>query len=129
MTISDYIQILNRRVFFWPGTETGPIKDGERMAQRHKESGIILRMQTTSLFEFNRHILPVFSPHNTGAAWCENGKKSHRGNSSFLLCEQFMEPAVNVAEVSFAGTINLPEDTYFTSSLGNPWRAIKVEGE
>jgi hypothetical protein len=124
LTLPNYIQILNRRVFFWPGTEAGPIKDGERMAQRHKESGITLRIPTSSLFEFNCHLLPAFSLHNTGAAWCENGKKSHRGVNSFFTFEQFVGPIANVAEVSFEGTINLPKDTSFASNLGGPWRII-----
>ena len=120
-TLADYVETLNRRVFFWPGTEIGPTSDGERMALLEGEAGVMLRMPTSSLLDFNRHVLPIFSPHNTGAAWLENKKKSHRGDRSFLLCEQYIESADTIVEVSFEGAINLPYDTSVAPCLEGPW--------
>lgn len=121
-TLSRYVQALNSRVFFWPGTETGPVEDGARMVERQKGMGAaILRVPTLSLFRLNRHLPPSFSPHNTGAAWCEEGGKSRRGDNSFLLCDQFEGSGVSVAEVSFEGTIELPPDTLVALSLNGPY--------
>jgi hypothetical protein len=125
LSLSDYIRTLNRRVFFWPGTEIGPIKDGERMALRENGTGVILRAPTASILEYNHHILPWFSPYNTGVAWLENGKKSYRGDKSFLLCEQYIEPANKITEVSFEGIVNLPSHTLIASSLRGPWLSIE----
>lgn len=124
-TLFDYVQALNRRVYFWPGTETGLLEDGKKLILSQKTKGsAILRIPTSSLFTINGHVPSFFSPHNTGAAWCEDGKKSHRGSGSFLSCDQFKEDATNVVEAGFEGTTKLPSDTLAALSLRGPWERI-----
>lgn len=125
MTLGDYVHDLNRRVYFWPGTESGPLEDGKRMISTQKEKGAgILRIPTASLFALNEHVPSFFSPHNTGAAWCKDGKKSHRGEGSFLSCDQFKEAPADVIEAGFEGTTKLPSDTVVAAALTGPWKSI-----
>lgn len=124
-TLFDYVQALNKRVYFWPGTISGPVEDGRKMALRQNDKGtVILRIPTASLFKSNVHVPFFFSSHNTGAAWIENGKKSRRGKDSFLSCVQFKEDAAEVNEAGFEGTTDLPKDTFVSLSFGGPWRLL-----
>src|SRR5438105_13028460 len=71
---ADYVQYLNARVFFWPGTDVGPIASGRNHFARYRsERPAILRLRALDLFQANAPRHPEFAKFNTGAPRQNNG--------------------------------------------------------
>jgi O-acetyl-ADP-ribose deacetylase (regulator of RNase III) len=122
--LEDYVSCLNSRVFFWPGTASGPVDDGVRMCHRAAAGSIILRVPTRSLVSANPAAEVYISTCNTGAAWLDNGRKSRRGREVFELVNGFSGNPASIQEISFVTDIRLPTDTTNSASVTGPWHAL-----
>src|SRR5262249_40221375 len=56
--------------------------------------------------------------------WVGEGKKSQRGIDVFQRAESFAEPPEKIEEVSFRGSVNLPEDSECSTGIGQRWRSL-----
>ena len=111
-TFEDFVEALNARVFFWPGTDSGPIRQGENHFARYQcERPALLRCGFQSLVSANPSVEPLFCPYNSGAPRTVNRKKSPRGPNTFLKACDFQRTSCKVVEVTFIGGIVLPPDT------------------
>lgn len=121
----DLVELINRRVFFWPGTESGPIKYGTSHFRRYRaEHPVILRLQFRSLLQANPMAEPKFCRYNSGSPRCSSGNKSPRGPEIFLRAEEFEGTPSSVVEVTFESPITLPANTTIAECPIGPWRPI-----
>jgi hypothetical protein len=118
----DFVEYLNRRIFFWPGWNSGPISYGLRhFAHYRDEDPIILRVAFESLLRANPSAIPLFCRYNSGSPRCSYGKKSPRGPNTFVEAGRFAEAPSKVVEVTFDTKIVLPGDTEFAARPTGPW--------
>ena len=121
----DVIESINRRVFFWAGTDAGPIAQGVRHFGRYRtEHPVILRVSFRSLLQLNPHTEPKFCRYNSGSPRTSNRKKSPRGPDTFMGAETFDGTASAVVEVTFEEPIMLPSDTMVGKGPKGPWQGL-----
>jgi len=121
----DFVEHLNRRIFFWPGSDVGPISYGMRHFQRYRrERPLILRVDFDSLLRSNPAANPLFCRYNSGSPRCSNGKKIPRGPHMFVSTADFVEAPSRVVEVTFDIQIVLPPNTEFSERPTGPWRLL-----
>jgi hypothetical protein len=124
-TFEDLVEVLNDRVFFWPGNANGPISYGLRHFERYQdENPIIIRVPTESLFAANSETPPRFCRYNSGSPRCSNGIRSPRGPDTFLSADEFDGTPSTVVEVTFDTEIILPVGTHFGTHPSGPWRKL-----
>ena len=124
-TFEDFVESLNRRSFFWPGTAAGPISYGYRHFERYRnEAPVILRLTLDSLLLANPSTQPLFCRYNSGSPRCSNGVRSPRGPDTFLLAADFNRTPSEVVEVTFDSEITLPAVTEVGSRPSGPWRCL-----
>src|SRR3989442_684976 len=64
-SFAEFVEHLNQHVFFWPGTETGPIDYGVRHFQRYSsEQPVIFRVRYLSTRAENPDAEPLFCKYN-----------------------------------------------------------------
>lgn len=132
-----FVQKLNELVFFWPGTEDGPMNHGRRHFERYKrerEDVVMIRVKTKSLFDANKDAAPRFSRYNSGspryaparpgAGGAAKGKPSLRGEQTFRTADVFPHAPSRVVETVYPGSVILPEDSEFGSAPGGPWKPL-----
>src|SRR5690606_13880605 len=101
-TFPDLVQYLNEHVYFWPGTDQGPIPSGLRHFQRYRnEDAIVLCIRSEALFNVNPNVAPLFSRYNSGAPRCTGGKGSPRSARTFLAPSCFDGTPSKVVEVVY----------------------------
>jgi hypothetical protein len=123
--LEDFIESLNQRVFFWPGTGDGPIDYGIRHFQRYQaECPAILRVALQSMLSANPSVAPRFCRFNSGSPRCSHGRKSPRGPDVFLLTEDFSGTPSDVVEVTFDAEISIPIDSELGISPQGPWNSM-----
>jgi hypothetical protein len=121
-SFEDFLESLNRKIFFWPGKSTGPIRSAIRYFARYKhERPVILRIAIQSLLQTNPGAAPRFSAYNSGSPRCVSGVKSPRGPATFRSDEEFVRRPSQVVEVTFAGSITIPTDTQIGNCPSGPW--------
>jgi hypothetical protein len=121
----DVIQMLNERVFFWPGTEGGPISYGLRHFERYAgEKPVILRILSQDMFDKNEDQEPQFCPYNSGSPRCSNGLGSPRGPKTFVTCEVAEFTASKVVEVTYVLKALLPRKVEISDCPQGPWRPL-----
>lgn len=126
-TFDSFVECLNRRVFFWPGTVSGPISYGTRHFARYRgEHPIILRVLMESVLAVNPATRPLYCGYNSGSPRCSYGNKSRRGASTFLPAGDFKGPPSKVVEVTFQEPITLPADTQYGRHPSGPWRPLDM---
>jgi hypothetical protein len=124
-TFDRFVESLNRRIFFWPGTVHGPISYGMRHFERYEEEGpIILRVLFQSLLAANPSAEPRYCGYNSGSPRCSYGNKSPRGVSTFLRADEFGGTPSKVVEVTFNEPMILPADTKYGRHPSGPWRSL-----
>jgi uncharacterized protein DUF7002 len=120
----DFIESLNSRVFFWPGTSSGPIPHGVRHFNRYaNEDPVIIRIPSTSLISENA-TPPRFCAYNSGSPRCSNGDKSPRGPNTFVEAAAFTRLASQVVEVTFENAVTIPSGAEYGFNLGGPWQPL-----
>jgi hypothetical protein len=125
LTFEGLVETLNRRVFFWPGNDSGPIGYGVRHFQHYEhEHPIILRVEFESLLRANPSANPLFCHYNSGSPRCSYGKKSPRGTTTFVSAADFGGTPSQVVEVTFENEIILPPNTMFATRLSGPWEPL-----
>lgn len=121
-SFEEFVESLNRRVFFWPGTTKGPISYGLRHYERYRqESPVLLRINYQSLVQVNPSAVPLFCRYNSGSPRCSNGRKSPRGPDTFVPTTDFKGTPSQVVEVTFSSEIELPAHTKFGTKPNGPW--------
>jgi Family of unknown function (DUF7002) len=110
-TFEDFIESLNRRVFFWPGTHAGPIPMGSNHFGTYRDhDSVVLVLDTAALFDENPNLQPEFCKYNSGSPRCNAGKGVPRGPQTFLSRDKFPWRGSDVKEVTFASAVALPRD-------------------
>ncbi len=121
------VGLLNDLVFFWPGTERGPIKPGQghfALYEKQGEELVILRVPTAALLAANEPRTPLVSRCNSGAPSRFQAPGAPRGGSTFLpLAEAPFAPS-NAVELVFEGHARLPDETLIGPTPQGPWRAL-----
>jgi hypothetical protein len=121
--LDDLVEYVNRRVFFWPGSLSGPIEYGSNHFARYAaERPIVFRVKLQSLLGANPGLMPQFSRYNTGAARQNQGKPIPRGPQTFAVAGRFKSSRAEVKEVAFSAAVQLPLDAEQASGLHGPWR-------
>lgn len=124
-SFEEFIESLNRRIFFWPGSSRGPISYGVRHFDRYqRELPVIVRIGFDSLVLANPGAEPRYCGYNSGSPRCSNGVKSPRGPETFLSAAEFRRTPSQVVEVTFDGSITLPTDAQFGTTPAGPWRPL-----
>ncbi len=124
-TFEDFVESLNSRVFFWPGTAAGPISYGIRHFERYRNEGpSILRLTLASLLSANTFANAMFCRYNSGSPRCSYGVRSPRGPQTFLPAAEFEGTPGQVVEVTFDSELALPSDTEVGSCPSGPWRSL-----
>lgn len=122
-TFEDFVEHLNERVFFWPGTSSGPISYGVRHYERYRgEAPAILRVATADLIEENGHSPPLFCRYNSGSPRCSNGRKSPRTARTFMGAGDADFGIGGIVEVTFVGEVRLPPRVEVGGAPGGPWQ-------
>jgi hypothetical protein len=111
--LEDVVGMLNSKVFFWPGTNSGPISYGIRHKQRNTwpSCAVTLRIPTADLLVSTKTGPAKFCPYNSGSPRCSDGKKSPRGPDTFSNALIFSRSAGKVIEVAFDDYVDLPPST------------------
>jgi len=121
----DFVESLNRRIFFWPGSDKKPISYGIRHFEHYKtENPAILRIGLKALLELNPTAVPRFCRYNSGSPRCSHGVKSPRSPQTFVIESAFSETVSSVVEVTFESELDLPPSTQRSSNPGGPWRPL-----
>jgi hypothetical protein len=116
---SDFVRFLNGFVYFWPGSQSGPIGPGRRLLQHYEVDGpLVLRVPTVDLLQKNSSLRPLFSAFNSGAPRYHSGRKAKRGPDLFSEADKFPRKASEVRELAFRGNTVLPESTSFRAGHG-----------
>ncbi len=106
----DFVECLNQHVYFWPGTDSGPISHGYRHFQRYaRENALVLEFNTQELFRANPTPGPKFCKYNSGSPRCTKGKGSPRGPLTFAHAPNFSYRPSEVVEVTFSNDVCLSE--------------------
>jgi hypothetical protein len=123
--MSDLLESLNDRVFFWPGTDAGPIDYGMRHFERYRaEQPAVLRIRFESLLAANPHAEPLLCGYNSGSPRSVSGVKSPRGPDTFRCAANFDGPPGAVVEVTFASSLHIPVDAEYGLQPTGPWRRL-----
>ena len=116
-----FLQELNRRVFFFPGTPDRLPRNCEDFIRRKEANKLqlaILRIPTMLLINENRDKLPEFCKHNSGAPRMTNGRRSPRGPNTFVNEKTASFTSSQVKEVSLIGSVFLPKSTTLRRAAG-----------
>jgi hypothetical protein len=118
-SFDDLIFYLNSFVYFWPGTDRGPINSGQRLLDHYEaDAPAVLRISTPDLFNANRASVPVFSAFNSGATRYNKGKRAFRGPDLFTSADIFPRRASEVIELGYKVDVTLPKTTEVRSAMG-----------
>jgi hypothetical protein len=121
----DLLTELNKRVFFWAGTVSGPIAYGERHFARYREERpVILRLPFNQLIARNQEIEPFYCKFNSGSPRCSGGIGSLRDSDTFATGERADFTPGRVVEVTFVESVLLPDSTQVGNSPNGPWRRL-----
>jgi hypothetical protein len=126
----DLVAYLNNRVFFWPGTEAGPIPSGLRYYERYaSEKPAIVRVATAAIISANPARTPEFCRYNSGSPRSSNGVRSPRTAKTFVEGREAAFGAAQVVEVTFCDQAVLPQEVEVGSSPRGPWRVSRMESQ
>ena len=121
-SFADVVELLNERVYFWPGGERGPIEHGVRHFARYRQqSPVVLRVPFAALLVANPDAEPALCAFNSGAPRCSGGRKSPRGRRTFLHAAAFPRLPSQVVEVTFRGRVALPDGAQLADAPAGPW--------
>jgi hypothetical protein len=124
-TLQDVVELLNGRVFFWPGRERGPILSGVRHYERYAGDPIgILRAPSIALISANAASEPQFCKWNSGAPRWSQGRRPVRDRDTFLGSTSAPYAATNVIELTYVSPVLLPEGTVVGPTPLGPWRPL-----
>jgi hypothetical protein len=120
--MADLLSHLNSLVFFWPGTDRGPIPpygDRYRIGNKWHSNAVALRIPSREMFESLNRDSVLFCRHNSGSPRWSNGQASPRGPHTFLSASDFPGTLSDVVEVVVKDYVKLPSGTEV--SVGDSW--------
>ncbi len=125
-TIQDYLDELNRRVFFWPGTARGPQRSGRgHFSVYWRQGGVfVIRLSLRSLLKANPGRDLFVAKCNSGSARHHSGRPVERGPSTFRRLNDAPLRAASVVELSFIERADLPDDAEFSVALDGLWQPL-----
>src|SRR5262249_6706185 len=120
---SHLLTALGERVFFWPGDNDGPIAHGRRLFDAYRsQHQTTLRVGFRDLLAANLKLSPYFSRFNSGGPRTVAGRKSPRGPDTFLAAKNWIDTPSRVVEVSFVGSVSLPQTSEVWEGTG--WQQL-----
>jgi len=112
---------LNSLVFFWPGSENGPVRGGCRHFNRYQsENPAVLRVPTRALLSENKQNALVCR-YNSGSPRTVNRQKSPRGPETFLPVSDFAGNPSAVVELVLEMSARLPASAELGDFPSGPW--------
>ncbi len=118
-TAEDFIEHLNKRVFFWPTLKRLNI----HFEKYKEENPVIFRVKSSDLFSLPENS-PLFCRLNSGATRCHHtygGAPPPRGKNTFLPAEDYERIPSTVAEVTFEDACQLPAIIWTALKPSGPW--------
>ena len=116
---ANFIEHLNRRVFFWP-----TIERLRRHYERYsRESPVIIRVESEAMLNLNTHV--ELARLNTGATRCHpayGGDAPTRGEGTFQPPQEIQYGLRSIAEVTFPGSCALPQNVCIGATPDGVWR-------
>ena len=125
-SVADFIESLNSRVFFWPTLKRLVVHFNRYKTEEHPK---IIKVRTRELLEINSNALR-FCHLNSGATRCHpkwNGSPPPRGLNTFVRAANFNYLPVQVAEVTFLTSCNLPNQIFVGNNPEGPWRSVALD--
>jgi hypothetical protein len=124
-SFADLVRHLNEHVFFWPGSESGPIAYGVRHFERYRDGApVLLRVRCESLVAANSDRAPLFCKFNSGSPRCSGGLGSVRGPTTFVESPSCDFTPGKVVEVTFREQVLLPGDVEMGNSPSGLWTQL-----
>lgn len=124
-TFEDLLKSLNDKVFFWPGTGSGPISYGIRHYERYAaDSPVLLRLRSSQVLTVNATATPLFCRYNSGSPRWTNGVASPRGPRTFVRCTEAEFSAAAVVEFVISDKVAIPSCAELASSFTGPWKPL-----
>ena len=119
-TFEGLVQLLNSKVFFWPGMNAEePIGYGIRYRKSNDWPGDSMTIRVPLRYLITS---AEFSRCNSGSPRTNNGIKAKRGPKTFLPAPQFVGSLSDV--VVFDGRVALPESVEFYDVNRNCWKSL-----
>ena len=124
-SFEDLVAMLNRQVFFWPGSLSSPIAYGVRHFERYRsEDTRIIRVPLLDLAAANPSREPNVCRYNSGSPRCNGGRPSPRSQKTFEpITISRLRPS-EVVEVTLSPDAILPSSTQVARSLGGRWTSL-----
>ncbi len=126
--LSDLIEALNRRVFFWRGSNEGLLRSNQGHFKKFEKAGhrlVFLRMRFDETNRLNAERGPELCKHNSGAARQYNGKPIPRGPKTFVQPDDADFKKGDVQEVVFRDFVIVPTMAEAcTGSWSGPWQPL-----
>lgn len=123
--MSRFVAHINEHVFFWPGSNAGPIRAGRSHFERYRaESPVVIRMPLESLVQHNPDSEVLVCRHNSGAPRCSRAQRSPRGSTTYASLGSFTGVASDVVEIVFRGPVHLPAGAECSDSPDGCWRSL-----
>ncbi|MCC6796371.1 MAG: hypothetical protein IT366_14720 [Candidatus Hydrogenedentes bacterium] len=124
-TFEQLIDLINDRVYFWPGKDGAPIAHGKRHFERYRGKGpALIRVPTADILDAANAARVEFCKYNSGSPRCVGGKHSPRGPETFVTAERAAFTPGSVVEVTFRGGVRLPESAMVSYELEGPWTPL-----
>ena len=120
--MKNLLEHLNGFVFFWPGKDSGPIKNvavGYLSRGDGRSGGIAMRVPSRDLL-LDLSQKPLFCQYNLAQHDGPREKASPRGPDTFLPANCFEGTVSEVIEVVFPNCVNLPGSTSCSKSFTEP---------
>jgi hypothetical protein len=120
--LARFVAHVNEHVFFWPGTESGPVRSGLNHFKRYEaERPRLLRAPLRDLLDKNPGSSPLVCRFNSGAPRVSRGLRSPRGQNTYADASQFHGTPSDVVEVVFRGAVLLPDSVEGALNYQGPW--------
>ena len=125
-TVEDFVGELNARVFFWVGTESGPVRSGKNHIARYASEGAvyILRVPLANLLRANPTEALQVTFCNSGSARHNQGLPAFRSPATFQAPAEASRSAAEVIELTYRAQAILPPETCYSTSLSGPWALL-----
>ena len=123
--LPQFIELLNARVYFWPGNSERLREYGMNHYKRYAhENPVLLRVSTQQLIEAPDNPSVEFCKYNSGSPRCSHGQRIPRGRATFASETTAGFSAGEVVEVTFAGRVHLPDTFEVGTIVEECWKPL-----
>lgn len=131
-TLPDLIEAINRRVFFWRGSDAGLLRSNQGHFGKYENAGnqmVFIRVLFQETNRLNAERGPELCKHNSGAARQYDGEPIPRGPKTFVRPPEADFQRGEVQEVVFCDFVALPDAAEVcVGSWEGPWEPLFQEG-